>query len=102
MGYLAGPEEPIAEMAKVANENYISPNMLAGSIVLELARSGACAHEGASARATCEASLKSNVTRSLALNQYSNVQYARFVVLLSYSKYARVISTIASQRTARC
>ena len=41
MGYLAGPGEPIAEMAKVANENYISPNMLAGSIVLELARSGA-------------------------------------------------------------
>lgn len=41
MGYLAGPERAIAEMAKIANENYISPNMLAGSVVLELARSGA-------------------------------------------------------------
>ena len=41
MGYLAGPADRIASMAKVANENYISPNMLAGSVVLELARSGA-------------------------------------------------------------
>ena len=41
MGYLAGPEAEIAAMAKVANENYISPNMFAGSVILELARSGA-------------------------------------------------------------
>lgn len=41
MGYLAGPEAEIQAMAKVANENYISPNMLAGSVVLQLARSGA-------------------------------------------------------------
>jgi len=40
VGYLAGPAGPIAELAKVANESYISPNMLAGSLVLELCRSG--------------------------------------------------------------
>jgi DNA-binding transcriptional MocR family regulator len=41
VGYLAGPAGLIAELAQVANENYISPNMLAGSLVLELCRSGA-------------------------------------------------------------
>jgi len=40
-GYLAGPAGRIAALAKVANENYISPNMLSGSLVLELCRSGA-------------------------------------------------------------
>jgi len=40
-GYLAGPVGLIKELAKVANENYISPNMLSGSLVLELCRSGA-------------------------------------------------------------
>lgn len=40
VGYLAGPAGLIAQMAKVANENYISPNMLAGSVVLELCQSG--------------------------------------------------------------
>lgn len=41
VGYLAGPEGEIAKLAKRANETYISPNMLAESIVLELCRSGA-------------------------------------------------------------
>jgi 2-aminoadipate transaminase len=41
VGYLAGPPEQIATLAKRATENYISPNMLAESIVLELCRSGA-------------------------------------------------------------
>jgi DNA-binding transcriptional MocR family regulator len=41
IGYLAGPGSVIADMAEVANENYISPNMLAGSVVLELCQSGA-------------------------------------------------------------
>jgi 2-aminoadipate transaminase len=40
VGYLAGPEEEIAALAKRGNEHYISPNMLAESIVLELCRSG--------------------------------------------------------------
>jgi DNA-binding transcriptional MocR family regulator len=40
VGYLAGPAEEIAKLAKKANETYISPNMLAESIVLELCRSG--------------------------------------------------------------
>ena len=40
VGYLAGPAGPIAQLAKAANENYISPNMLAGSLVLELCQSG--------------------------------------------------------------
>jgi DNA-binding transcriptional MocR family regulator len=41
VGYLAGPAAEIAALAKRANETYISPNMLAESIVLELCRSGA-------------------------------------------------------------
>ncbi|MGE4123606.1 MAG: PLP-dependent aminotransferase family protein, partial [Solirubrobacterales bacterium] len=40
VGYMAGPAEEIAKLAKRANETYISPNMLAESIVLELCRSG--------------------------------------------------------------
>lgn len=41
MGYLAGPEAAIAELIALANQNYISPNMLAGAVVNQLARSGA-------------------------------------------------------------
>src|SRR5262245_21801786 len=40
VGYLAGPSDEIKVLAKRANETYISPNMLAESIVLELCRSG--------------------------------------------------------------
>ncbi len=40
VGYLAGPREEVAALAKRANETYISPNMLAEAIVLELCRSG--------------------------------------------------------------
>jgi DNA-binding transcriptional MocR family regulator len=40
VGYLAGPAAEIAQLAKRANETYISPNMLAESVVLELCRSG--------------------------------------------------------------
>jgi DNA-binding transcriptional MocR family regulator len=40
VGYLVGPTEQIAALAKTANEQYISPNMLAESIVFELCRSG--------------------------------------------------------------
>jgi DNA-binding transcriptional MocR family regulator len=41
VGYLAGPPEQIKTLAKRGSEHYISPNMLAESIVLELCRSGA-------------------------------------------------------------
>jgi DNA-binding transcriptional MocR family regulator len=40
VGYLAGPAGEIAKLAKRANETYISPNMLAETVVLELCRSG--------------------------------------------------------------
>jgi 2-aminoadipate transaminase len=40
VGYLAGPAAEIATLAKQANETYISPNMLAEAVVLELCRSG--------------------------------------------------------------
>ena len=40
VGYLAGPAEEIAKLSKRANETYISPNMLAEAVVLELCRSG--------------------------------------------------------------
>lgn len=40
VGYLAGPGAEIAKLAKRANETYISPNMLAEAIVLELCRTG--------------------------------------------------------------
>lgn len=41
VGYLAGPATEVAKLAKLANETYISPNMLAEAVVLELCRSGA-------------------------------------------------------------
>ena len=40
VGYLVGPPGEIAALAKRAGQNYISPNMLAESIVWELCRSG--------------------------------------------------------------
>jgi len=40
VGYLAGPAEEVGKLAKRANETYISPNMLAEAVVLELCRSG--------------------------------------------------------------
>ena len=40
VGYLVGPADQISTLAKRANETYISPNMLAESIVFELCRSG--------------------------------------------------------------
>jgi DNA-binding transcriptional MocR family regulator len=40
VGYLAGPAEEIEKLSKRGSENYISPNMLAESIVLEMCRSG--------------------------------------------------------------
>jgi 2-aminoadipate transaminase len=40
VGYLVGPADQIATLAKRANETYISPNMLAEAIVFELCRSG--------------------------------------------------------------
>jgi DNA-binding transcriptional MocR family regulator len=40
VGYLIGPAAEIAKLAKRANETYISPNMLAEAVVLELCRSG--------------------------------------------------------------
>ena len=40
VGYLIGPTDQIAALAKTANEQYISPNMLAEAIVYELCRSG--------------------------------------------------------------
>ncbi len=40
VGYLIGPVDEIAKLSKKANELYISPNMLAESIVLELCTSG--------------------------------------------------------------
>jgi 2-aminoadipate transaminase len=43
VGYLAGPIEQIGPLAKRANETYISPSMLAESIVWELCRSGGLA-----------------------------------------------------------
>jgi DNA-binding transcriptional MocR family regulator len=43
VGYLAGPPEQIKTLAKRGSEHYISPNMLAESMTLELCRSGALA-----------------------------------------------------------
>lgn len=40
VGYLAGPEHLISQLSKTATETYISPNMLAESVVHELCRSG--------------------------------------------------------------
>jgi DNA-binding transcriptional MocR family regulator len=39
-GYLVGPAELIAQIAKVATSTYVSPNMVAGGIVNQFCRSG--------------------------------------------------------------
>jgi 2-aminoadipate transaminase len=44
IGYLAGPADAIASLSKRANEHYISPNMLAEAIVLEMCHSGILGH----------------------------------------------------------
>jgi DNA-binding transcriptional MocR family regulator len=41
VGYLVGPEELIARIAKIATSTYISPNMVAQAIVHEFCASGA-------------------------------------------------------------
>jgi len=41
VGYLIGPESVISELSEYANSIYISPNMLAESVVWELCRTGA-------------------------------------------------------------
>ncbi len=41
VGYLVGPEELVAQIAKLATSTYISPNMVAQSIVNQFCRSGA-------------------------------------------------------------
>ncbi len=41
VGYLVGPAELIAQVAKLATSTYISPNMIAEGIVYEFCRSGA-------------------------------------------------------------
>jgi DNA-binding transcriptional MocR family regulator len=41
VGYLVGPAELIARIAKLATSTYISPNMVAQAIVYQFARSGA-------------------------------------------------------------
>ncbi len=43
VGYLVGPDDEIGSIAKLAGQTYISPNMLAESIVFELCSSGALA-----------------------------------------------------------
>lgn len=54
VGYLAGPEEEIANLIKRANETYISPNMLAESVVWELCRSGGLERNIESVRAALQ------------------------------------------------
>jgi 2-aminoadipate transaminase len=75
VGYLAGPAEEIKVLARRANETYISPNMLAESIVLELCRSGALDRN---IEAVCSAlrERRDALTEALA----SEIPEARFVV----------------------
>jgi 2-aminoadipate transaminase len=75
VGYLAGPAGEIAKLAKRANEIYISPNMLAESIVLELCKSGVLDENIAFVKAELKARCDALVT---ALNE--QIPEAEFVV----------------------
>ena len=75
VGYLAGPAEEIAKLAKHANETYISPNMLAESIVLKLCRSGELDHNIAFVKGELKARCDALVA---ALNE--QIPEAEFVV----------------------
>jgi 2-aminoadipate transaminase len=50
VGYLVGPEELIARVAKIATSTYISPSMVSQAIVNEFCRSGAIDHSIATVR----------------------------------------------------
>ena len=53
VGYLAGPQEEIAKLAKRANQTYISPNMLAESIVSSSAARARWIATSSSSRRRC-------------------------------------------------
>jgi 2-aminoadipate transaminase len=55
VGYLVGPEKLIARIAKLATNTYISPNMVAQSIVNEYCRSGAIERSVATVKAALAA-----------------------------------------------
>jgi DNA-binding transcriptional MocR family regulator len=55
VGYLVGPEDDIKMLAKRGNEHYISPNMLAESVVLELCTSGELGRNVKSVNASLQA-----------------------------------------------
>src|SRR5207302_1701499 len=55
VGYLVGPEELIARIAKLATSTYISPNMVAQAIVNEFCRSGALEHSVATVKSALQA-----------------------------------------------
>jgi DNA-binding transcriptional MocR family regulator len=68
VGYLVGPKELIAKIAKLATNTYISPNMVAQSIVYEFCASGAIDRSIATVKqalaervATLDASLKAHL-----------------------------------------
>ena len=75
VGYLVGPADEIAELSKRAGQNYISPNMLAESIVWELCRSGALEKNVESVNAALRERRDALVTALEA-----NIPEAKFVV----------------------
>jgi 2-aminoadipate transaminase len=53
VGYLIGPEDVIAQIAEIATSTYISPSMVAQSIVYEFCASGAIARSRRRCAASC-------------------------------------------------
>src|SRR5919202_3246153 len=62
VGYLCGPAELIASIERVATNTYISPNMVAQSIVYEFCRSGALDRSIETVRTNLKARVEALVT----------------------------------------
>ncbi len=76
VGYLVGPEDEIKALAKGAGETYISPNMLAESIVFELCISGALDENIVGVNAALAEQRRDAVVRELG----DQIPEAKFVV----------------------
>ena len=64
VGYLAGPEDEIAKLAKRGNEHYISPNMLAESVVWSSAARARSTRTSSSSTGRCASAATRSSRRS--------------------------------------
>jgi DNA-binding transcriptional MocR family regulator len=105
VGYLVGPAELIASIAKLATNTYISPNMVAQSIVYEFSASGAIERSIETVKAALAeraARLADSLRRELPEAQFVEPQggYFMWVTLPEGTDVARLFSAAAERGVA--